>query len=118
MTTEATPGGGIDRTAVWSYLQASHVEVAERLRSEDCKNSGWMVLDGLPTPSRAFVWNILRRWKPGLAALLSDNDGMRALKQAFEGTVAIDKDDLLEAVWGYLQQKAAEDARAPNARAR
>lgn len=116
--TEATPGAAIDRIAVWRYLQASHVEVAQRLRSEECKSSGWMALDGLPSPSRAFVWNILRRWKPGLAELLSDEDEMRAVKHAFDGTVAIDKDDLIEAVWGYLQQKAAEDGRAPSGRPR
>jgi hypothetical protein len=110
----AAGGEGIDRVAVWRYLQTSHVAVAQRLNTEECRSSGSIVLEGLPPQSRAFVWNILRRWKPALASLLSDDEGLRALKEAFQGvSVAIGTDDLIEAVWGYLQQQEAERAHAP-----
>jgi hypothetical protein len=113
------PSSAVDRVAVWHFLRASHAEVAQRLRTEECRLAGAIPLDGLPAGSRKFLWGVLQRWKPGLAVLLSEDEGLRTLKAAFDGSsVAIDTEDLIEAVWGYLQQRqAGEVARVKAPRA-
>ena len=114
----SAPAGGVvvDRVAVWQFLRATHAEVAQRLRSEECRLAGAVPLEGLPDESRKFLWGALRRWKPGLALLLSEDEGLRTLKAAFDGSsVAIDTEDLIEAVWGYLQQRQASETGAVTA---
>ncbi len=107
----ATPGR-VDRTAVWKYLRGEHAEVAERLRGEECRLGGCVALDGLPEGSRKFLWSVLRKWKPGLAHLLSEDEGLRALRARLEGSVvAIDTEDLIEAVWGHLQHGSLNSPR-------
>jgi hypothetical protein len=107
---EAT--GRVDRTAVWHYLRGSHAEVAERLRTEECRVGGAVALDGLPAGTRKFLWDVLRTWKPELAQLLSEDEEFRALRGGFAGSVvAIDTEDLIEAVWGHLKQDSVSSPR-------
>lgn len=102
----------VDRAAVWNYLRGEHAEVAARLRAEDSRVAGCVALDGLPEGSRKFLWSVLRRWKPGLALLLSEDDGFREIRASLEGSVvAIDTEDLIEAVWGHLQQGSVNSPR-------
>ncbi len=104
--------GGVDRMAVWHYLRGSHAEVADRLRAEDSQLGGAVALDGLPAGSRKFLWEVLRTWKPALAQLLSEDEEFRALRGGFAGSVvAIDTEDLIEAVWGHLQQAGIRSPR-------
>ena len=109
---QAPASAEVDRAAVWKYLRGEHAEVAERLRGEACRLGGSVALDGLPEGSRKFLWAVLRRWKPGLASLLSEDDGFKQVRAGFEGSVvAIDTEDLIEAVWGHLQAGAVNSRR-------
>jgi hypothetical protein len=102
----------VDRAAVWNYLRGEHAEVAARLRAEESRIAGCVALDGLPEGSRTFLWSVLRRWKPGLAHLLSEDNDFREIRARLEGSVvAIDTEDLIEAVWGHLQQGSVNSPR-------
>jgi len=102
----------VDRAAVWNFLRGEHAEVAARLRAEESRLAGCVALDGLPEGSRKFLWSVLRRWKPGLALLLSEDDAFREIRERLEGSVvAIDTEDLIEAVWGHLQQRSVNSPR-------
>jgi hypothetical protein len=55
---------------------------------------------------------VLQRWKPGLAHLLSEDNDFREIRARLEGSVvAIDTEDLIEAVWGHLQQGSVNSPR-------
>lgn len=89
----------IDKNLVWDFLKTTHPEIARRMTSADTRLDGTIVLDGLPPRSRHYVWSALQRWKPSLARLLKEHEGIKAARQVFGATIAIDTDDLVDATW-------------------
>jgi hypothetical protein len=92
--------GPVEKVTVWEFLKEKHSVLADRLQSIDAKESGFVSIDGLPNESRTFLWQSLKRWKPEVAELLSENETVLAMRNVFpEGRIGIETNELIGAVW-------------------
>lgn len=97
--------GPIEKVKVWEFLQEGHAVLAARLQSTDTRESGFVSLDGLPNESRTFLWGSLKRWRPAVAELLSEDEMVRAMRKVFPtASIGIETDELIGAVYSEITE--------------
>jgi hypothetical protein len=86
-----------ERNAVWEWLGSEHPALAKRLLALDGP-AAYLYLDEIPPGSKRFLWEVLKRWRPATAALLTDDETVRLLRATFGASVGLPGEEILTAV--------------------
>lgn len=96
ITAEASTGfasespGDIDpatwNALAWQNMCAEHQELAREIMMASRSGVQTITLKRMPKPTQRYVWELIKRWRPALAELLT-SPGFTETKQRFGGKV-------------------------------
>jgi hypothetical protein len=88
----------VDRAKVWQHLTEAHPALAERLQAPDVREWGSVTLQGLPDPTRRYVWEAMKRRHPQTATFIATDPVFAALRATFGATFTFSVDMVVEAI--------------------